>query len=121
MADVAMQVEWVLGRFIGDRAKSVIDHANAGMGYFIIEQGKQGNQQTCLAAFRRAMDSPVPEHLDLVRDMSMLRKLNDRHDARHGTDRGPKRIVNQASAAKIAEIKSMFDNRKATERRDLDG
>lgn len=79
-----MRTEWVTGYYIGERAKSIIEHANAGIGYFIIQQGRQGNQATCLAAFQRATDSPVPEHLDVVRDARMIAKLDKRHEQRNG-------------------------------------
>lgn len=106
-----MLVEWVIGRAIGDRAKSILDHAHAGMGYQILEQGKQGNQAFCLYAFRRAMDSPVPDHLTRVVDPFMLKKLNDREDQRRGMDRRPS-VENRASPAKVAALKDMFAKRK---------
>lgn len=100
-----MKATWYTGRALGDRAKSIIDHANAGIGYFIIEQGKQGNQQTCLYAFLRADDSPAPEHLTKVTDRFMLKKLNDRDAARHGTIKRPE----QRPTAPIQEV---MTNRK---------
>lgn len=87
-----MQTEWCIGRAIGDRAKSIIEHANAGIGYFILEQGRQGNQATCLYAFRRAVDGPTPESLTKVIDFAMIRKLDARADSRGG-DRAPKRVA----------------------------
>lgn len=79
-----MPVEWVIGRAVGDRAKSIIAHANAGIGYFVLEQGKQGSQAFCLYATRRVMDSPLPEHLNLVTDPIMLKKLDDHLARRQG-------------------------------------
>lgn len=120
MAEDVMMCEWVIGRYIGEQAKSVIAHANAGSGYFLLDQGKQGVQQTCLAAFRRAMDSPVPDHLDRVVDPFMVKKLNDRYEQRHGLEKRPTAVRSSVSPQKIQEIKDLFTKRKTVEtRKDL--
>lgn len=36
--------DWVIGTWLGDQARSVLDHANAGIGYFILKTGKDGSQ-----------------------------------------------------------------------------
>jgi hypothetical protein len=79
-----MSAEWVVGRYTGERAKSVMDHANAGIGYFILQQGGKGTGMWCLAAFVRPLDSPTPEHLTRVTDRSQLAKLEARRNARMG-------------------------------------
>jgi hypothetical protein len=60
-----MQCEWVIGLFEGEQAKSVLAHADMGIGYFIQKQERNGYNRTVYAAFRRPMDSPRPEHLQL--------------------------------------------------------
>lgn len=70
-----MQYDWVVGRFKGDKAKNVINHAGAGLGYFILDTLGVGQSQTVIAAFRRACDSPIPEHLELVTDSKKIDKL----------------------------------------------
>jgi hypothetical protein len=109
MSEKTMKIEWVIGRAIGDRAKSIMDHANAGIGYFIMESGKQGNQQTCLYAFRRAADAPVPDHLTVVVEYHRIQKLDDRYSARHDTHESKQAASNPASDATIKKIKEIFD------------
>lgn len=58
-----MEMEWVKGRYEGERAKSVSAHADSGLGYVILERGRDGMQQYVMAASRRAVDSPIPPHL----------------------------------------------------------
>ena len=54
-----MTYEWVKGKYSGVAAKHVLGLANAGVGYFILDT--IGNE--VIAAFRRAVDSPTPDHL----------------------------------------------------------
>lgn len=78
----AMPCDWVVGRFEGNRAKSVMDHAGAGIGYIILEQGGGMGSRWCLATFRRACDSPVPPHLTVVTDPSKIAKYEKIREAR---------------------------------------
>lgn len=107
---MSMGYQWAIGYYIGEQAKSIIEHANAGIGYFLIEQGRQGNQATAQAAFRHAMDGPMPEHLSLVTAEGMIRKLNDRWDARHGVDRR-EATPQPASQQKMMEIRETLSKR----------
>lgn len=61
-----MEYEWVIGRFTGERAKSVKAHADAGIGYFIRQELGQGMAYAVEAAFRRPCDGLLPEHLERV-------------------------------------------------------
>jgi hypothetical protein len=99
-----MEFEWCIGKQVGERAKSIIEHANNGLAYFIMDQGRQGPQAYCLYAFRRPLDGPTPDHLS-VADASLIRKLNDRWDARHGVDKKPQQQISPASQQRILEIK----------------
>lgn len=59
-----IRADWVIGVFTGDRAKSVKEHADAGIGYFIQMEEGRGMSHTVHAAFRRVADTPIPEHLN---------------------------------------------------------
>lgn len=69
--------EWVVGRFTGEQAKSVMAHANAGIGYKIIQKGPAGNSYV-LAAFRRPCGLPLPDHLTRVTDPIQIARLQAR-------------------------------------------
>lgn len=58
-----MQYEWVIGSFKGDKGKQVKELANAGVGYFVRQEAGRGTEYTVEVAFKRAIDSPTPEHL----------------------------------------------------------
>lgn len=80
-----MQYEWVIGNFEGERAKSVLDHAGAGVGYYIRSQSGAGRNVGVEAAFRRACDRPRPEHLKLA-DQFQVSKLEKMFKERTGVD-----------------------------------
>ncbi len=65
---------WVVGSFDGEAAKSVQAHADAGIGYIILDSAGRGQSSTVVAAFRRAEDSPLPPHLEEVRDPAKIDK-----------------------------------------------
>lgn len=78
-----MQTEWVVGRYKGDRAKSVLAHANEGIGYIILDTTQtRGASLEVVAAFRRPKDSPRPEHLELVVDPYKIAKYEKQIKAR---------------------------------------
>lgn len=79
-ADEPMPVQWVVGTWTGDLGKSVKAHANAGITYFTIRE----DATSITAAFRRPMNSPVPDHLE-VAPPSMSAKLEQRLNERHPT------------------------------------
>lgn len=78
-----MQYEWVIGIFEGDKAKSVLEHANMGAGYFIRRQSGAGRNVQIEAAFRRPIDGPRSEHLApaSIQQINTLEKL---FKQRHG-------------------------------------
>lgn len=73
-----INAEWVVGRFLGEQAKSVLAHANMGIGYKILSQGKQGNGTWVLAAFKRGIGQMLPDHLTRVTDPLQVARLNAR-------------------------------------------
>lgn len=83
-AQAPMQCEWVIGRYKGDRAKSIKAHAEAGIGYIIVDVFGTGGAQEVVAVFRRACDSPLPDHLQLVRDPYKIQKYEKIFKQRSG-------------------------------------
>lgn len=78
-----MEYQWVIGAFTGDRGKSVKAHADAGLGYFIQQESGAGQGYTVHAAFRRANDSSLPDHLGICNPYQ-VDKLEKLYSARHG-------------------------------------
>lgn len=79
-----MMAEWVVGVFEGQQAKSVIDHADAGLTYIVLERGGNKFNPQCTAAFRRAMDSPLPAHLIAVKDPKKIDEYERIRKSRSG-------------------------------------
>ncbi len=97
--------DYVVGRYNGERAKSVLAHAHAGSGYYILEEGRQGNQAWCLAvSIWCEPNGPIPEHLTKVVDPFLIKKL-DKWRKPNDHDMGPKKAVNPK---RMAEIREMF-------------
>ena len=83
----SIDAEWVIGSFKGDRAKSVQENADAGVGYSIIDSGGSGLNRQVVVAFRRAVDSPLPEHLQAVTDPFKIVKYEKMRLTRSGGGR----------------------------------
>lgn len=83
MSDV-MEAEWVVGRFEGGKAKSVVEHGDAGIGYIILERGGSRGNSFCVATFRRAFDSPLPSYLERVVDPFKIQEYENIRKARQG-------------------------------------
>lgn len=80
----AMMAEWVVGRFEGGRARSVIEHGDAGIGYIILERGGSRANVFCMAAFRRPCDRPRPSYLEPVVDPVKFQEYENIRKARQG-------------------------------------
>jgi hypothetical protein len=78
-----MRAVWVVGNFEGRQARSVMDQAGSGICYFILESS-EGRNPTCIAAFRRPCDSPIPEYLEEVRDRFKIEKYEKMRKERQG-------------------------------------
>ena len=61
-----MKFDWCIGVFKGDQAGSILGLANEGVGYFIRKSTGSGKALEVEAAFRRARDSAVPDHLTVA-------------------------------------------------------
>lgn len=84
--DNGIKSEWVIGTYTGDRAKSVKAHADAGMGYFIRSESGRGTAYEVEAAFLRATDSPLPEHL-VKANFGQAQKLDRLRNERLGENK----------------------------------
>ena len=78
-----MQYEWVTGVFEGQQAKSVMEHVNSGIGYFVRKQSGAGRNVEVEAAFRRPIDGPRPEHL-VPATPYQVESLEKLFEQRHG-------------------------------------
>lgn len=65
---------WVKARYTGQRAKSVLEHANAGIGYIVLERPETGSGWV-VAAFRR-ISGPLPPGVEQIKDPRMLDALD---------------------------------------------
>lgn len=71
-----MKTEWVIGKYTGERAKSVAAQADAGIGYIIVDSFGTGVNREIIAAFRLPIDGLIPEHLQVVEDPHKIEKYN---------------------------------------------
>jgi hypothetical protein len=78
-----MKYEWVIGKYTGDRAKSVKSLADSGTGYFVRSESGKGIAYEVEVAFRRPIDGPTPTHLTLC-DNYQIKKLESLYSNRHG-------------------------------------
>lgn len=81
--DKMIDYEWVIGAYTGDQAKAVKAHADHGIGYFFQREGGRGVSYTVYAAFRRPMDGPRADHLELANGQQ-VQKLEQLWNRRHG-------------------------------------
>src|SRR5580698_6002699 len=100
MEDKNIEMEWVIGRYKGDQARSKKAHADNGIGYHVRSERGRGDSYEIEVAFLRANDSPRPEHL-LLADSYQAKKLNVLDDQRHGV-----RDEQQAHNASTSSIAS---------------
>lgn len=81
----SLECEWVIGRYKGERAKSVLAHSDHGISYIILDSSTgRGVALEVLAAHRRACDSPVPQHLEKVTDQNKIAKYEKIRKERAG-------------------------------------
>lgn len=73
--------EWVIGRYDGDRGASVQEHADAGLTYFIRQSTGHGKNRSVVAAFRRPLIGPCPDHLEKA-DEYQVKKLEEKLEKR---------------------------------------
>ena len=74
----SIESEWVTGLYSGEAAKKVLSLANEGVGYYILDSNNNKLNPSALVAFRRAIDSPTPKHLEEVTDPFKIMGLEKR-------------------------------------------
>jgi len=73
-----VKYKWVCGSYSGSKAKTIIEHANMGMGYKVLQITGKGQGFTVLAAFRFPLVKPIPSHLTEIVDKDRIKKLEER-------------------------------------------
>jgi len=94
---------WVVGSFEGEQAKRVVDHADAGVGYIILERAGSKVHPAVLAAFRRAEDSPIPVHLNEVKDHYKIEKYEETRRQRAGIQHRP--VVLSTTTKQMSDVR----------------
>ena len=81
--DKGVDTEWVIANYTGERAKNVL--ALCGVtGYLLIEDRSVGSRKDILVAFRRPIDSPTPEHMQVVNDYFKILEYDKRLRSNQG-------------------------------------
>lgn len=68
------EYRWVVGAYQGERAKSVLAHAAAGIGYKTLQQNGKASGLQVLVAFK-CTEFPIPYHLTEIVDPAKIRQL----------------------------------------------
>jgi hypothetical protein len=108
-----MQYEWALARYTSndERGKKVVELANYGVGYHIINKERSKGEDVIVAFKFIPIDKngnsrPLPAHLELASKHQSV-KLDEWDKKRNGVpDSGVRRGI--VTPAKIAEIKRMM-------------
>ena len=75
---------WVCGGFENNQAKQVIAHADAGIGYLVLDRGGSRHNPVVTVAFIWANNQPLPAHLERVIDHQKIEKYNKQLAERQG-------------------------------------
>lgn len=69
-----MEYTWVIARYTynSERGKSALAHANAGIGYVLMNP-ERGRADDILVAFKWALNKPIPHHLDQASEVQIER------------------------------------------------
>jgi hypothetical protein len=79
-----MNYEWVSAKYDGEQATRVAESANAGIGYFKLADNGRGNTREVIVAFKRPIDSPTPDHLLPILDITKIEDLEKKMCLRKG-------------------------------------
>ena len=77
-----IQCTWVKGRYEDDKARYILGLIEHGIGYFILEKGKDGNKNYIVAASLTPLNKPLPLHMSFLTNYendkveTMYRKRN---------------------------------------------
>ena len=99
-----MKYEWVIGKYEGDKANKVVELANASVGYFLLEQGGRGGTKEAIVAFKRPIDGPTPEHLEVIDEPSKIRKYEKLECLRKGVHSSHKDDNNVVTKCKVCGL-----------------
>lgn len=114
MPETFAHAVWVVGRYKGDQAKSVLAHANAGSGYQIIDNlGTRGNAEV-IAAFRYVPGPEgIPDHLVEVVDPYKIQKYEQARLSRSGNEQQKDKAFNKpATPEGILKARKAFQAHK---------
>lgn len=75
---------WVIASYEGERAKSVLAHADVGIGYIVLERGGNRYSPSALVAFDYRGEMPLPHHFQEVKDPYKIKDYERRKRARMG-------------------------------------
>ena len=73
---------WVVGRYEGEQADTVLAHMYAGLGYFKIKEDGRGKNKSVVVAFRQSANQELPVHLGVIKNINDIEKLNKRELSR---------------------------------------
>lgn len=105
----SIKVQWVKTQLNGKQAISAVEHADAGIGYFVLERSDQKGGWTTFA-FRRPMDTPCPEGVAPVMNPGLINKLDGMYNKRH--DIIDREAINPVSQKKIDDLRQTLFARK---------
>lgn len=76
------ECRWVVGKYIGTQARSIALHADAGVGFHVLERDNGG----VLVAFRYGGPWPLPAHLVEITDPIKIAKYESMRRSRTGLE-----------------------------------
>lgn len=83
--------EWKKIRYTGDLARNAIALANGGVGYVLLESGKDRGELFAIVAYKQTLDGPIPDHVESLTDYE-IKRVESVNKRRH--DYGPKNNQN---------------------------
>ena len=69
-----MKYEWVIGKYEGVGASKIVELAHSNVGYYLLEEGGRGGTKEAIVAFKRPIDGPTPEHLEVIDEPKTIQK-----------------------------------------------
>lgn len=98
----SMNYNWVKARQYGDHASYVKGLANQGIGYIVLEEGKDNKGTYVVVAFKRPDDGIFPQHLDYCEsyEIDKFEKIANRRTNNNGRQ-------------SLAEAASMFPKKES--------
>lgn len=81
-----MEYQWAKSRIYGDQATYVKGLAGQGIGYIILDEGKDQRGNYVNVAFKRPNDGILPQHLELCNEYEVdkFEKISERRTNNNG-------------------------------------